>query len=405
MLSGYPFLATITEAIDVDNSSISFAFRSFLFFTFCFLLTGMRRLHVNLKRDIPVFLLLIFFFSYLVRLYYSTFLSGERLSRPVEFYWMWFVAGCLVPSIAILVQKRSPNFLQLYQPTFLIFFITTVLALLYGDTTRSTETGLVYLTGRFQLTALNPISLANVGATLSILSIWRLWVYPCGDGWTKLTILVLSFATGIYLIFLTGSRGPMVSLIFCLLIVLWYQRGTRKIAFLSVTLALGTVAVIYSIRVAESIDVSTVSRISFLGSDDDVSTNTRIASLQSAINDAIANPIVGAQLEERITRWYPHNLFAEALMATGLLVGGLFIFATLKILRLALSSINERAGYSWVSLIFLLHFSQAMFSSGIYIAVDFWISASAVYLSTTFSSANYQMPNRGIFRVGRGQAT
>lgn len=403
MLTGYPFLAAITQAIGVANTPFAFAYRASLAFTFCFLLLGMRKLHIGLKRDTPTFLLMFFFLFYLIRLYYSTLLSEEPLSRPVEFYWMWFVAGCLLPSITILLQRRSPNFFRLYQPVFLIFLITTILALLFGVTTRIGENGQIYSSGRFQLTALNPISLANVGVTLCILSFWRLWVYPVGIGWIRLMGLFLSFTIGIFLIFLTGSRGPMVSMIFCILILLWYQRGIKKVYFLSMALIFGTLAVIYSTSVSETFEVGTVARLSFLGSADDESAMGRMVSIPSAIRDAIDNPIFGAQLEERITGWYPHNIFAEALMATGLLVGGVMIFATLQIVRLALTSIKYCKEYSWVSLIFLQHFSQAMFSSGIYIAVDFWVSASAVYLATTFPRANYQRPNRRSLMVGRGE--
>lgn len=382
-LAGYPLVAAFTHAMGVENNPVSLAYRGGLSVAFLICVNNLRSLRLQRHSDLVVTLLVVFIIAYAFRIFYSTLISNENLSRAVEFYYIWGIIGCLFPTAITVLQKRSPDFSAFFGLVFFMFLSACVLALLFGSSSKLSESGYLHATGRFQLVALNPISLANAGATLCLLSIWRVWNYERNVTYVWRWLYLGSFMLGLYLIFLTGSRGPLISLMVGLFSMFYFQSFGRKIVLIIAVCLFVVASFTYMAHQAEVLNIGTITRFSFTGSSDDRSTQGRLISVSSALRDAIDNPLLGAQLEERITRWYPHNLFVEALMATGLVFGSMFIFVTLSVVRMSLFAIRHRYSYSWVSLIFLQHFAQGMFSSGLYTAIDFWVSMSAAYLASS----------------------
>ena len=94
--------------------------------------------------------------------------------------------------------------------------------------------------------------------------------------------------------------------------------------------------------------------------------------IQGAIRQFEDHPLFGDAINERTSETYPHNVFLEAFMATGLFGGLLFLGAYTDAFRNAWRA-SRAPGYGWL-FVFLLQTSSLLFFSGsLYDGSDIWI--------------------------------
>ena len=105
----------------------------------------------------------------------------------------------------------------------------------------------------------------------------------------------------------------------------------------------------------------------------------RLSLWREGLEQFMNNPFFGNSLEVDKYQFYPHNLFIEVLLSTGL-IG--FIPFTLLLFRGFKATINifrNYPQYAWIGVLFLQSFMQNMFSGALYAASWFWLSLGLLF--------------------------
>ncbi len=247
------------------------------------------------------------------------------------------------------------------------------------------------IAGRLHLNeGLNPIELGFSGATLCLITVWFAGsaLRPNGAGVNGLSSLVprglargmllgllpVSLALGGYTMLATASRAPIIALIICVGIILMMTRSWKLAALLAM---IGTGAV--SIRFWESMQSSgaNLERLIDFGSSSSDYSSGRTDLWIAAWQIFVRNPINGGALllEEGI---YPHNLFLESLMATGVIGTLPLVVGVGLALVVGWKSTRQSDLSAMVYLMLAQTLVGAMTSGGLFYLPGFWASLGAV---------------------------
>jgi len=180
----------------------------------------------------------------------------------------------------------------------------------------------------------------------------------------------------------SASRGPVVATTFALC-VYGVSRLDRKNGVLNF-LAVGTffLAGIWLASLVESkLGFSSMSRIINLiemgGSD--ASASVRLSLISAAWDQFLSSPLFGSGLEERYSRFYPHNVIVEAFMATGIFGGiaflALLIAASLYSWRLLI----KRSQSGWIAMLCIQYLIAGQFSGSLWGNSGMWSLIGGVF--------------------------
>ncbi len=378
---GFPFFVTTSLIIGTDTSLGSIIYRAIVAFL-ALLLIAVNIKHlkkINLTQKILILYLLI----YGLRLIYD--LSIRELYRfsphydSENFIYLFFFGAALLPVIA--TTQCQFDYSQLGKKIFYTSFIQCIVVVIglykiYGtniselliDRTLYTNENFNNGTG----SPLNPILVSRCGAILLILLISEVLILK---NKIPLILKISAIPLSIVLIFLGGSRNPlMVSLIGVVVILLVFLKNAKfkkriKTLFITTLFAILTVFIIFSSNVTEKIGI--FNRIE-KGLSNNSGVLGRDGHYESAINQFINNPFIGDQVFDKHLWIYPHNLILESFMALGIVGGALFL--TLSFLNL------KKITYNFIPnnkilfpILFLMFFLFGMSSGGIFNSNEFWL--------------------------------
>jgi O-antigen ligase len=108
------------------------------------------------------------------------------------------------------------------------------------------------------------------------------------------------------------------------------------------------------------------------------STGLRVQLWRDAWNQFRESPIFGSDVVERNVRGYPHNLFLETLMSTGLVGGACMAFLLWRTMRGVFWLLRHGGEHRWVGMLFIQSLSLLMFSSTLFLDSYFWFWMAAV---------------------------
>lgn len=165
---------------------------------------------------------------------------------------------------------------------------------------------------REHIEALNPISLRHAAASVSIVGI----VIAMSSHRRERIIGVLLTCTSIPIILSAGSRGPIVAVVFALIVVL-STRAKR---------ALYAIPAIIPAFIIIDFESTAIQRLINSFGEADRSGLIRLSLQREAFTDFWDSPIFGKHfVDPNLTIFfYPHNQFIETLMALGL-IGGVLL--------------------------------------------------------------------------------
>lgn len=206
--------------------------------------------------------------------------------------------------------------------------------------------------GRLGFERLNPISIAlYLGAGIII----------AANSNIKIFIKLIHIFLSLYLMILSGSRGPLLALLLCLFMFFLFRSSTK------VKIALGGVFLFFIavfIRFVQDIIAIAPALARFNPTSDAgyMSVGIRLEQYMSAIDIFTDNIFFGGSLLEQAHNYYPHNLFLELAMSTGL-VGIIIVlllasFTVIKAWKLPDSQ-------KWINFLTLYFFLSMMFSASI----------------------------------------
>jgi len=229
---------------------------------------------------------------------------------------------------------------------------------------------------------LNAITLSLVGATLGILSIAQILLKKIKG--IPLILSIIGLIIGLFTLLLGASRGPTLTFILTFIFVfyIFVKKNIFKrkniINKIKVGLALFVLAGIliplaYLNRETLSENIMIVSRLETFFSESISNKNdTRNILFRDAWDQFLSNPILGNHYIEMNSGHYPHNVYVEVLMATGV-VGAIFYYIPLFWIGVNLIQIMRKKCFQIVVLyLVLMVYLLLQFTSGNLFLNNIW---------------------------------
>lgn len=377
-LGGYEIAAALTSILGMDSTPASVLVRAVVASSALgVILLDVDQVFSRRKRLILGFCL--FWYLYSLRVAYALTFSAERLGFPGWYYWSWSLGACALPMVALSLWRPSladaeRNFMTL----FIALGIGGALASFGATSMEVTVNNDVIETGRLQLTALNPILLGQLGATLLVLSLWALISQFGGRAVWVRVMFISAAAVGGGLLIGANSRGPLVSAAMCLLFMAIASSQRSRLYTLLVLFVAAAGFAPVAKQLEESYGFSTYTRLFGQSQLTEENTLDRLSRFDGAFHAFMSNPLLGSSLEEPTHGGYPHNILVEALMTTGFLGGLLLLLLVLSVFVKAVRIYAMRPAYGWVSLLFVQHVFAVQFSGSINTVNYFWLAAGLV---------------------------
>jgi O-antigen ligase len=380
VILGFPIVAAISAQLGIRSTPLSIGVRATIVVISLLALLHARPPQVNLGSVAGILLLssLFFWVFYLLRILSYTLLYADQLLHPPMHYWMWTVGSSFLPFLAVALARTVPEGLTLARIVLFGALATTLLIIPNASTQMISGSRIVDV-GRLQLDSLNPISLGRLGVVLLVLTMWSFLYDPIFRRSMFLKCVGLSaFVLALYLLILSGSRGPVVALASAIVFLGCSLSLRRTIQFSGVVALLGAAIFVLATLLDSSQFETTIDRYLSAMEIRDAASIARIQSYSGAWSVFKEHPVLGFGMEEPTTGFYPHNVVLEAFMATGI-IGGVLLVCTLC-LALYLSFRLLRTGHGWVALLFGVFLAQSMFSGSLYQAGELWVLIAMVML-------------------------
>lgn len=364
-LFGFPLAAVASAALSLPSTPISVAVRALVLGISLMILLRPLTSGLWVTRSLQFWLLWLFWGGYLGRIAVAL-AAGSALSRGALDYWSFALGACLIPMSALALAGPLPAPGRLVTALLRIGLAGCGLALLLAGPMSLSTSGAVNYQGRYALPALNPIFFGHFAASLAILGYWaarnrheaRLL------GWVAIGVGLLG-------VILSGSRGPVVALAGALALAELARGGRMLVLAALAALPLGILILLDPLALDRWFGVATMSRMGSGLRLEDAAAVGRLVSFDGAWRQFAAHPLLGSALEETQTGLYPHNLFLEALMTTGLM-GASALTIALAGLAGAVIRLLRTPALGWIAALALQYGLAAQFSGSIYSATAFW---------------------------------
>ncbi|MGI9360323.1 MAG: O-antigen ligase family protein [Parasphingorhabdus sp.] len=396
---GFPFLASITGILGLDSAPYSITFRGLVLAAAIVVIVKSFWQSGPLRLNGLFYFFLLFWIIYALRITYDTQYYAYLLSRPAWIYWAFGIGTCFIPAMALAIAHPTVTADDIFRTMLFVAVIALVLGSLSANTEVTNAVGNTYDTGRFQLESLNAISLGHLAVTVMLLAYWRL-----RNGSVSLSHMlqyILLFSLGLLGLALSSSRGPVLALLCAIFFAEMAKRGWLLIAFLVSFALLLPLLTIDLNHIDIMLGTNTFGRLQALWDGGDTSTSMRLQMLSGAWQQFLANPLFGSALEERTFRIYPHNVFIESLMATGVVGGAVFSLLIFGGLIFGFRMAMAQPKLGWIAILYCQYFVASLFSSGLYSANSMWTLLGVIIMHSGYqNSKTNSVPNKHRLQAG-----
>lgn len=385
--AGYYLVAGVSGLLDVPNTILSISMRACVgALSAAVVLHSMTHLHQPPKLALW---LLVILFLYGTRLFSQTIFDPCVLKQEGSIYWIWFIGTVIVPIIAVMTTKNLDG-AKVQRLLIVMFGLAAIITAANGSTTTFLEEE-VYDTGRAALASLNPISVGNLGASLSLICLWAIFGAKKSSNIFK-SFYFFGVILGLYLIFVASSRGPVFSIAAALGVMGLGLPPKKKKWFLFGSSVIIATTLYYLLNNVSAEDFHFVIRLFSLFSDfeSDGSNMERIGIYSTSLQQIFESPFLGSSIENTANRWDPHNLYLELFLATGF-IGGLIPIIILPLLVLrSIRLVKMGHSSSGIALLYVYNFVGAQMSGNVYTNGGLWVSAMLVAVSQYPRSEKYK---------------
>lgn len=392
-MSGYELVAGVTQLAAVVSTPYSMAFRAVLALASAWVLVvnGPR---LWSQRSLLVMGFAVFWLLYSLRLLYDSVYPHYDMMYAWWYYCSWVLGACFLPMMAMASWSPTPaESRRAAELLFALLVVAGLLAALLG--TASPEIGKFSVNafhGRFHLAALNPISMGHLGGSIFLLALWHVIQAPFKLMSVWRILAYLAICLGAVLLIAANSKGPLLSVLVCLIFMVVFAPGLgrRFVFFTLLVCALLFAPLAYIAQ--NSFGIPTYSRMVEASLITGGSTPERLQRLSAGFADFMASPLLGSRIEESQFGGYPHNIILEALMATGVLGGSLLFILLMVVAFKAMRVYRTMPAYGWVSILFVQHFIAAQVSGAVYTVSYLWMTAGALIGIGLYAGSNGVAP-------------
>jgi O-antigen ligase len=310
-----------------------------------------------------------FFLVYFFSLYTKAAAGKDHLIRPEYEVGLYSFIYAIIPFLYFAEKKEARLYRIFYNAIIASGLLLSVLCLyLYGDILLSGYSRISLARHNVFFQIISPLLLSYSGALILGLTLSRLF---WGETSMKQFIWYgVIFLFGLIPFFLGASRGSVVALLlpFMIISLVKFSRKIRvKTLFI---LGLFTMVTIF---LAAYVGTGVFTRVLRILHDIQYggASVVRLEIWSAAIDQFLSSPIFGSSIGME-KYFYPHNIFIEVLMSTGLI--GFLPFALLIIYSFHKSFliIKHRPEFIWITVLFWQGFILQLFSGALYTAVFFW---------------------------------
>lgn len=310
---GYFVVSGIAIPLGIDNSRFfSIPFRLFVFSFSLWIIV--RNFSWKKLINISIVAFLLFWLFYLVKFNYSLshdFYDSTFLDKIYEVYTR-IISIVIFPSLAfMLLDYNKINFYKVFRAYFFILLVMLSFNLVYGLMMPYQNFKLKFIFSMYY------ISYGHLGTLLAIISFYFLFFKI---DFVPKYFFYFGFILGLVTIIVGTARSPFLALGIVLLYLLLLNKKLKPILiFFSVFFIILTIFYIYkSFGFTQITFINRTNNWIFNGDN-----SLRTPLYNRAIEIFKSNPILGGRVLYE-DGYYPHNIFLELLMATGLL--GLILY-------------------------------------------------------------------------------
>jgi hypothetical protein len=318
---------------------------------------------------------------YIFRLGYDAYFAGNPAADSAIYF---FFVATLIPTVSLAcVKPKAWN----ERGAILLSLIVGTLFILLANWMLATGTGQEWVAqeiatlngGRQSFERLNPIQLGHTAVTVILICVSLI---VNGSSRRFQFVLACIIVPSIYIVFLAASRGPILALVAGLVLLTISNKRGLVIA------AAGIICLIGLTMFSDLDFQSLLEQLRFSNLGTDYASVLRIDYLHEAFNSFLSSPVIGAGFEMPVTGGWPHNVFVEVLMATGLLGMVTFLWALFPALIRTIK--DTQHGSHLAGIILLQSVVGAQFSGSLWGNTELWVGMAIVLtgLGAKSGSAN-----------------
>lgn len=379
---GYPFLSAALGAFDAYARIFSIIYRAFVVFGSLFLLRfAVLRMQPKDWQGTVVVAFCALWVMLLARFAWDSSFVPIPLPLPWFELLLQIVGVAVIPAIA-LFHAPSERAFDVARRMMLFGGVVAGLFLVVAVIRIAIESDSVSALRRLGTEELNAITLGHIGTTVVIVALLcrplrgaKSLVIRIVD---SAVVRVSAGAIGGFLAVASASKGPIVALV--AVIMVWQvarivQAGSARAVIVAVTRLTMVFAALIALAIFLAVFASVGVVDRFVNFTTDTSTNERLMIWTRTTLAFESSPWWGASFVEPKGRFYPHNLFLEVLMATGILGFCALCVMLVPIVRAGVRLLFTR--HDWVALLLVQQFIGAMFSGSVYFSSQLWGAAAA----------------------------
>lgn len=360
-LLGFEVVSYLPELLGVDSRVVTVPYRG-VYVVLCMvgLFYFIWRHSITIPRDFyPV---LLFWLFYFIRACFDTFFHIEDIKMSVPDFWLYAFVLSFFPMLPLLARVNLKTMVTVKKAVFAMAIFLNLMSIVYNYTFFSNPK-----MGRLGANLiLNSITTGQLGGTLIIISLTYL---GARKGWQTLALLLL-MVLGLSNLGLAASRGPVIQLGVALLVFLLLN--LKRISFKNLgLLAAGSFGLAMYFSDYVFLYNSLIRRLQSTGLSQSGYDELRYILFTGAWEQFLSHPILGDFIEGRVIGGYPHNIFLEALMALGMVGGGLmtyiFVLAIRNSLRLMRLPVTN-----WLGCLLIMQLVAQITSGSIYQSFALW---------------------------------
>lgn len=372
---GYFVVSGIAIPLGIDNSRFfSIPFRFFVFSFSLWII--IRNFSWKKWNNISIIAFLLFWLFYLVKLTYSLshdVYDSAFLDKVYEVY-IRIIAIVIFPSLALmLLDYTKINFYKVFKAYFFILLVMLSFNLVYGLMMPYQNFKLQFIFSMYY------ISYGHLGTLLAIISFYFLFfkIY-----FIPKYFFYFGFVLGLVTIIVGTARSPFLALTIVLLYLLLLNKKLKPILVFFIVF-LGVLSLFYLYKTFGFNQIAFINRTNNWIFNGDNSLRTPL--YNRAIEIFKNNPIIGGRVLYE-DGYYPHNIFLELLMATGVLGLLLYFLKFIPVifnLKIFFDSKNTSANIFFM--LFLQYFVLVLTSYSLFGVSEFlYFSAIIIGLVNSF---------------------
>jgi O-antigen ligase len=368
LIVGFTIISMFPRALSFNSQVITIPFRAIvLSISLVIIVYNIYTKNSN-KFGKTEYFFIVFFLFYFVKAIVTFKIydfSEEIALREIETY-LRIMGITFIPTLAVLtIREKDINYTLfmnfVYYTLFIVLLLNVSIGIEYDHQGRSAGFMSMYC-----------ISFGHLGVSLAIISIYKLLF----ESKAKYLHIIPSVGVilGLYILYASGTRSPLIAFILCLFFLFFLKSNLKYIISFLILLATSILALIYFKPQYEDVGQSSsfLNRVTNMIVSGDSSGRGEL--YQQGIKIFSENPIFGGRILY-FDGMYPHNIFLEILMATGI-VGLILYFFFFKdcvnfMFRLKEYSITNPHTV-WVPILWLQYFILSLFSYNLHSSSEVW---------------------------------